>query len=244
MGEAKRRHATALQYRDLITGEPYAAKDGGDVEAYLDRWGRNERPPVPCNGCPTCCYHQHVDVYPDQERPEDLPHMSIEKDEAGRSWLRKRPDGACIHLGDGGCAIYEHRPQSCRKYDCRIYSLFGVLDGMDGDRYTPAWAFRQETLRSRILLTAHKLAGMLAAAELKREGKPLAADAVAMRAFTKVHAFVQAMEEMNQVPREKWLEKFGIDPATMTKETELQAQRAMVTALGLADLPRAGGKND
>jgi hypothetical protein len=76
MGEAKRRRATALQYCDLITGEPYAAKDGGDVEAYLDRWGRNERPPVPCNGCTTCCYHSHVDVYPDQERPEDLSHMS------------------------------------------------------------------------------------------------------------------------------------------------------------------------
>lgn len=33
--------------------------------------------------------------------------------------LRKRPDGACIHLdGSGRCSIYENRPETCRNYSC------------------------------------------------------------------------------------------------------------------------------
>ena len=86
-------------------------------------------------------------------------------------WLRKRPDGACIHLGDNGCSIYEHRPQSCRRYDCRIWSLFGMTDGVDGDRHTPAWVWRPRTRWGRVYLTAYRTAGMLAAAHLKREGQ-------------------------------------------------------------------------
>lgn len=40
--------------------------------------------------------------------------------EAGlRYVLRKRPDGACVHLdGAGKCSIYEDRPETCRKYSC------------------------------------------------------------------------------------------------------------------------------
>ena len=33
--------------------------------------------------------------------------------------LRKRPDGACVHLdGAGKCSIYDHRPETCRAYSC------------------------------------------------------------------------------------------------------------------------------
>ena len=29
-------------------------------------------------------------------------------------------DGArCVHLGESGCAVYEHRPAPCRSFDCR-----------------------------------------------------------------------------------------------------------------------------
>jgi hypothetical protein len=36
-------------------------------------------------------------------------------------------DGACVYLGaDGKCAIYEERPQICRRYTCRaVRELFG-----------------------------------------------------------------------------------------------------------------------
>jgi hypothetical protein len=30
--------------------------------------------------------------------------------------------GHCPMLVDGGCSIYEHRPQTCRMYDCRVFT--------------------------------------------------------------------------------------------------------------------------
>ena len=80
MGEARRRQTAERQpqYCDLTTGELRPARDGGDPEVYLDSMVQGQQPPVPCNGCTTCCYHTRVDVYLDQERPEDLPHLDTE----------------------------------------------------------------------------------------------------------------------------------------------------------------------
>ena len=35
-------------------------------------------------------------------------------------------NGRCPMLVDDRCSIYEHRPQTCRDYDCRIFSATGV----------------------------------------------------------------------------------------------------------------------
>jgi hypothetical protein len=34
--------------------------------------------------------------------------------------------GQCPMLVDGGCSIYEHRPRTCRAYDCRIFPAAGL----------------------------------------------------------------------------------------------------------------------
>ena len=35
------------------------------------------------------------------------------------SWLLpRRPDGACVHLGEHGCTVYKQRPAVCRTFDC------------------------------------------------------------------------------------------------------------------------------
>src|SRR5262245_7708357 len=34
--------------------------------------------------------------------------------------------GQCPMLVDHECSIYDHRPQTCRDYDCRIFSAAGV----------------------------------------------------------------------------------------------------------------------
>ena len=155
MGEAKRRRASAshlggpAQYCDLGSGELRAARDGGDLEAYLASRCSSGPPSVPCKGCATCCYHEHVDVDPEKERPEDLPYLLTEPDPEGGLRLQHRSDGGCIHLGDNGCTIYEHRPNACRMYDCRIFTLFGVLDGMGGGRHTPMWVFDAPTQSKR-----------------------------------------------------------------------------------------------
>ena len=178
MGEARRRQeasAQPLQYFDARANELRQARNGGDPETYLDSMERGEQPPVPCNGCATCCYHTRVDVHPNEESLADLAHLSTETDPDGTVWLRKRADGACIHLADSGCAVYEHRPQACRRYDCRIWSLFGVTGGMAGDHHTPFWAFVPRSRRGRVYITAYQSAGMLAAAKLEREGRSASA---------------------------------------------------------------------
>jgi Fe-S-cluster containining protein len=35
-------------------------------------------------------------------------------------------EGHCPMLVDDECSIYEHRPQTCRDYDCRIFAATGV----------------------------------------------------------------------------------------------------------------------
>ena len=30
-------------------------------------------------------------------------------------------------LGEAGCTIYEHRPRTCRTYDCRVFPATGLL---------------------------------------------------------------------------------------------------------------------
>ena len=35
--------------------------------------------------------------------------------------------GRCPMLRDNGCSIYEHRPRTCRTYDCRVFLAAGVL---------------------------------------------------------------------------------------------------------------------
>jgi hypothetical protein len=34
--------------------------------------------------------------------------------------------GRCPMLVDGRCSIYEHRPRTCRTYDCRIFPAAGI----------------------------------------------------------------------------------------------------------------------
>ena len=34
--------------------------------------------------------------------------------------------GRCPMLGDHGCTIYEHRPRTCRTYDCRVFAATGI----------------------------------------------------------------------------------------------------------------------
>ena len=40
--------------------------------------------------------------------------------------------GCCPMLGEHGCTIYEHRPRTCRTFDCRVFAATEVpVDGVD-----------------------------------------------------------------------------------------------------------------
>ena len=99
-----------------------------EVEAAIDGRGTSD---VPCDGCSACCTSsQFVHVAPDEvdalaripaallfPAPGAPPgHVLLGYDAAGR----------CPMLGAEGCSIYEHRPRTCRTYDCRIFPATGL----------------------------------------------------------------------------------------------------------------------
>ena len=63
-----------------------------------------------------------------EARQAALPHLLTERDADGELVLRQRADGACIHLGERGCTVYEQRPAVCRSFDCRAFAAMGIVE--------------------------------------------------------------------------------------------------------------------
>ena len=86
---------------------------------------------VPCGSCTACCRSsQFVHVGPDETGclahipPELLfPAPGLPP---GHVLMGYDEHGACPMLTGLGCSIYEHRPRTCRTYDCRIFPATGV----------------------------------------------------------------------------------------------------------------------
>jgi Fe-S-cluster containining protein len=61
--------------------------------------------------------------------------------------------GHCPMLVDSGCSIYEHRPRTCRTYDCRVIAAAGLeLDEPEKrelNERARRWRFRHPTPRDR-----------------------------------------------------------------------------------------------
>jgi hypothetical protein len=91
---------------------------------------------VPCDGCTACCESsQFVLVEPDEHAARSLipaellfPAPGAPK---GYSVLPYDQHGRCPMLGSQGCLIYEHRPRTCRAYDCRVLAAADVDPGPD-----------------------------------------------------------------------------------------------------------------
>ena len=91
---------------------------------------------VPCGGCTACCRgSQFVHIGPDETEtlariPSELlfPAPRLPR---GHVLLGYDEKGHCPMLVDDRCSIYEHRPRTCRTYDCRIFPATG-LDPDDG----------------------------------------------------------------------------------------------------------------
>lgn len=162
MGAARKRKAFI---RAVVNGEPV---EYFDIAAQEHRWGRKMPGPkawfkhsekvhaasvttalhpeirsevrVPCNDCRACCYHKRIELHTARDQA-DLPFLDAVPDDQrpGQFMLRKRPDGACIHLGPDGCTVYKHRPYACRMYDCRPVGLAGLAETYDAGHRSPAW---------------------------------------------------------------------------------------------------------
>jgi len=86
---------------------------------------------VPCGTCTACCTSsQFVHIEPDETDALALipaallfPAPRLPK---GHVLLGYDERGHCPMLVDGRCSIYEHRPRTCRTYDCRVFPAAGV----------------------------------------------------------------------------------------------------------------------
>ena len=66
---------------------------------------------VPCDGCVACCLGPQAILLLPEDDPVDYPEAE--------DGVIPRVDDRCIYLGDDGCAVYDKRPETCRKFDCR-----------------------------------------------------------------------------------------------------------------------------
>ncbi len=94
---------------------------------------------VPCNGCTACCTSsQFVHIGPDET--DALAHIPPEllfpapRLPRGHMLLGYDERGRCPMLIDNRCSIYEHRPVTCRTYDCRVFAASELSVDDDEDK--------------------------------------------------------------------------------------------------------------
>ncbi|MEZ5134577.1 MAG: YkgJ family cysteine cluster protein [Acidimicrobiales bacterium] len=115
--------------------------DTTTLPAWLDAMGAALRgdadADVACGTCTACCRsRQFVHVAPDET--DTLAHLPTELLvpapglPAGHRILGYDADGRCPMLGAHGCTIYDHRPRTCRTYDCRVFAATGLDPTADG----------------------------------------------------------------------------------------------------------------
>jgi Fe-S-cluster containining protein len=87
---------------------------------------------VPCGTCVACCSSsQFVHIGPDER--DALAHIPksllfpAPRMPRGHVLMGYDEHGRCPMLRAEGCSIYEHRPRTCRTYDCRVFPAAGVL---------------------------------------------------------------------------------------------------------------------
>jgi Fe-S-cluster containining protein len=107
---------------------------------------------VPCGSCIACCTSSYfIHVAPDETEtlrhiPKALlfPAPGLPK---GNVLMGYDEHGHCPMLKDGLCSIYEHRPKTCRNYDCRVFPAAGIeSDGRDLiNRQIRRWKFSYPT---------------------------------------------------------------------------------------------------
>ncbi len=112
---------------------------------------------VPCGSCTACCTSsQFVHIGPDETDtlariPRELlfpaPRMP-----QGHVLLGYDERGHCPMLVDGRCSIYDHRPRTCRTYDCRVFPAAGLepeeAKGLLAQR-ARRWRFEHATEQDR-----------------------------------------------------------------------------------------------
>jgi uncharacterized protein len=161
---------------------------------------------VPCGGCTACCRSfQFVHIDPDET--DAIAHIPAEllfpapQRPRGHLVMGYDDEGRCPMLGDGGCTIYQHRPRTCRMYDCRVFAAAGV-EPDDDERgaireRVRRWRFRVATDADEVARDALRAATAFLRAhpEARPDGAgpnagPIGATALAVLAVDALPAFL------------------------------------------------------
>ena len=105
---------------------------------------------VSCGDCDACCSSSlFIHVGKDEKNalrhiPKELLFKAPGLPE-GTKLMGYDARGRCPMLTDKGCAIYAHRPVTCRTFDCRVFAATGIpFDDANGTRiaeHASRWRF-------------------------------------------------------------------------------------------------------
>ncbi len=93
----------------------------------------NQAADVPCGSCNACCRSAYfIQVHGSEQAA--LAHIPaallVPAPGQDNTWVLGFDEtGCCPMLVDGRCSIYQHRPHTCRTYDCRIFCAAGQPAG-------------------------------------------------------------------------------------------------------------------
>lgn len=115
---------------------------------------------VPCGDCVGCCASsQFIHIRPHETQTLSriskkllFPAPLLPK---GTMLLGYDDKGRCPMLIRGRCSIYEHRPLTCRAYDCRIFCAVGIAADDDDkgliNKRVRRWRFKYPTKSDKAL---------------------------------------------------------------------------------------------
>lgn len=134
-----------------------------DKERERSRWIAETRAigdvDVPCGSCTACCRSSRfVHVGPDEQValaaiPGELLFPAPGWP-AGWKVMGYDDQGRCPMLGDRGCTIYEHRPRTCRTFDCRALVAADLMEQLEKEAPAIAEAARRQLERSSSAMEA------------------------------------------------------------------------------------------
>ena len=112
---------------------------------------------VACGDCVGCCTSSYFIKVRAHEKAT-LEHIAAD-------YLRPVPgatngnmlmgfsnEGHCFMFTNSGCSIYQHRPETCRTYDCRVFTAAGMNAGPDKsviNERISRWRFDYPSARDR-----------------------------------------------------------------------------------------------
>ena len=167
----------------------------GEMRAALRGAGESV---VPCGTCTGCCTSsQFVHIGP--EETDTLAHIPAgllfpaPRLPAGHMLLGYDERGHCPMLVDNQCSIYEHRPRTCRTYDCRVFPAAAVdLDDPEKAEITRRarrWRFSHPSAADRVEHDAVQAAGRFLAEHRAELPEPAARANATQRAALAVELF-------------------------------------------------------